>query len=171
MTIMHLTGTKSYHPTRPRKHGLTTTARGALFATLTAGMLAACTPTKDVRGNFVDSEVLATVETGKHTRDNIREMLGSPSSIAMFEKETWFYIGKNTETRAFFKPETKNRQVVVVSFSTDGTVSEIKKLGLKDGKQVAIVDRTTPTKGKELTMFEQFIGNLGRFNTDAGEEQ
>lgn len=132
-------------------------------------MLVACTPTNDVRGNFVDADALITLKAGKHTRDNVREVLGSPSSIAMFEKETWLYIGKNTETRAFFKPEVLNRKIVVVKFDSKGVISEIKKLGLEDGKKVAVVDRTTPTKGKELTMFEQFIGNLGRFNSDVDE--
>ena len=47
-------------------------------------------------------------------------------------------------------------------------VKEIKRYGLKDGKQIAFVDRETPTRGKEMTVLEQLFGNLGRFNNSVG---
>ena len=34
---------------------------------------------------------------------------------------------------------------------------------------MSFVDRETPTSGSELNAFEQFIGNIGRFNPPADE--
>ena len=35
---------------------------------------------------------------------------------------------------------------------------------LEDGQEVAMVERETPTRGKELSLLQQLFGNLGRFN-------
>ena len=50
-------------------------------------------------------------------------------------------------------------QVVV-----QGRVRDIKQYELKDGKEVDMVARKTPTSGKELTVLEQILGNVGKFS-------
>jgi outer membrane protein assembly factor BamE (lipoprotein component of BamABCDE complex) len=64
-----------------------------------------------------------------------------------------------------------DQQVVAISFDKQSEkVKDIKRYGLKDGKQVAFVERETPTRGKELTVLEQLFGNFGRFNGDANRK-
>ena len=53
--------------------------------------------------------------------------------------------------------------MIAVSFGGDGRVREIKQYELKDGKEVDMVARKTPTAGKELTIVEQILGNVGKF--------
>lgn len=125
---------------------------------------AACESRLDTRGNLLDPNRLAEIKTGQHTRDEVAEILGSPSSIAAFDKETWYYISKRTETFAFFEPDVSDRQVVILRFDSQGVVTEVTSLGLKDGHVVQPVDRVTPTAGNEITIIKQLIGNLGRFN-------
>ena len=36
----------------------------------------------------------------------------------------------------------------------------------EQGREVDFVDRRTPTAGREFTAFEQFVGNLGKFNSN-----
>ena len=36
--------------------------------------------------------------------------------------------------------------------------------GLKDGKVFDFISRTTPTRGKEVTILQEFFGNVGRFS-------
>ena len=45
-------------------------------------------------------------------------------------------------------------------------VQDMKVYTEKDGEQIAYVDRVTPTPGSELTILQQLLGNLGKFNTD-----
>ena len=40
----------------------------------------------------------------------------------------------------------------------------MKNYDLTDGKDVDMVTRITPTAGKELTVLEQIMGNVGRFS-------
>lgn len=130
---------------------------------LTIG-LAACTGRLNTRGNLVDPAKLAKIKVGQQTRADVSEILGSPSSVAAFDKETWYYISKRTETTAFLEPKLRGRKVVVLRFNKKGVVDEIKILGPADGKDITPVKRETPTVGSKLGFFEQLLGNLGRFS-------
>jgi outer membrane protein assembly factor BamE (lipoprotein component of BamABCDE complex) len=139
-----------------------------LFATCAAVAvvlgLAACAPHVDARGNLPDPEQLAEIKPGSHTRQEVGEILGSPSSKAILDEETWYYISKRTETLAFFEPEIRERQIVIVRFDAEGVVAEVQTLNLEQGRDIRPVDRVTPTAGNELTIMEQLFGNFGRFN-------
>ncbi len=39
-----------------------------------------------------------------------------------------------------------------------------KNYDLADGKDISMVSRITPTAGKEMTILEQIMGNVGRFS-------
>ncbi|MEE8392922.1 MAG: outer membrane protein assembly factor BamE [Rhodospirillales bacterium] len=118
----------------------------------------------DSRGNLADPDLLAGIKAGQHTRKEVAEILGSPSSISIFDKERWYYISKLTETTAFFEPEVLERKVVVLSFDEKGVLREIKTLGLEESRQIETVERETPTSGNTVGFFDQLFGNIGRFN-------
>ncbi len=134
------------------------------IAVLVAGPLAtACAPRIDTRGNRPDPDALAEVRLGEYTRDDIMDILGSPSSTSSFGDRTWYYISKRTETTAFLAPEEAERSVVAIHFNDRGRVESIETLGLEDGNRIRVVERETPTSGHELTLIEQLFGNIGRF--------
>lgn len=137
-----------------------------LAAVVLAAGLGACSPTVDVRGNLPDPEIVETIKVGQSTKEIVQELLGTPSTIATTDKEVWYYIGEKTETLAFFSPTVLDRKVVEIRFGEDARVAQIARYGLKDGKDVSLVGRETPTRGKELGFVEQLIGNVGRFNTN-----
>jgi len=125
--------------------------------------LAACSPRVTANGNLPDSERLAQIAPGKQTRQQVQQLLGSPSSVTAFNGETWFYISQRTETVAFFRPEINDRKVVVIRFDQKGVVEEVETLGLESARNLQPVERTTPTAGNEMTVIEQMVGNFGRF--------
>lgn len=135
-----------------------------LFSVALIALLGACAPKVDIRGNLPDPERLSEISPGEQSRGEVEEILGSPSSVAVFDQETWFYVSQRTETVAFFEPEVKERKVVILKFDKDGIVSKIELLSAEDGKIVQPIDRKTPTAGNEFTLIEQLFGNLGRFN-------
>jgi outer membrane protein assembly factor BamE (lipoprotein component of BamABCDE complex) len=138
-----------------------------LAATASAAVLVACTPEKDLHGVLPDKELIAEIKPGQTRQEDVNRILGTPSAVATFDKETWYYIGEKTETVAFFKPDILEHKVLVVRFTKEGVVEDIEQVDAKkNGKSVTPVARETPTKGKELTIIQQLVGNVGRFNKD-----
>lgn len=140
-----------------------------VLAVLLGGMIA-CTPVVDNRGNLPHAEDLAQIVAGKTTRDDVQQLLGSPSATLNYGHESWQYISQRVETVAFFTPELKERQVIAINFDAQGVVSSVVAKGMRDGQDIVIVDRETPTAGKELTILEQLMGNVGRFSKSEGND-
>ncbi len=139
--------------------------RLALVLVVSAASLAAgaCANRLDTRGNLLDPKLVAEIRPGELSREDVMDLLGSPSSVTPFGSDTWYYISKRTKTFAFFAPEVTARKIIVVKFAKDGKVKEINTVGLEKGRAIEPVSRTTPTHGTEMTVLEQLIGNLGRF--------
>lgn len=126
--------------------------------------VSACSPVVATRGNLTDPDRLAEVKAGQATRGDVAAILGTPTSAGTFDPNVWYYIGQKTEKVAFFQPDVVERRVVIVQFDEAGVVKEIKQLDESNGQDIEMVDRTTPTAGRELSFIEQMLGNVGRFS-------
>jgi outer membrane protein assembly factor BamE (lipoprotein component of BamABCDE complex) len=136
-----------------------------------AGSLAACAPVIDQRGNLPGEDKLATIRPGVTGKDAVAQLLGTPSTKGTFDDRTWYYISKRTEQMAFFEPTLLDQQVVAIDFDDNGMVSDIRHLGMEDRRDVTPVARQTPAAGRELTIVEQLLGNVGRFNTNSDKNK
>jgi outer membrane protein assembly factor BamE (lipoprotein component of BamABCDE complex) len=128
-------------------------------------MLTACvSPRIDQRGNKPDEDQVVQINPGVDDKNRVAELIGTPSTISTFNDKTWYYISKRTETTAFLDPDVTDQEVLAIQFDDNGIVQNMKIYGQEDGRQIAYVDRTTPTEGNSLTIMQQLLGNLGRFN-------
>lgn len=136
-----------------------------------AGVLGACAPLVQPvivdRGYIFEPDDLTKLQAGA-SKEQVRTIMGSPSTISTVEGEAWYYISSKFETLAFFQPKEVERTVAAIYFDKTEAVQEIAYYGLEDGQIVNFVDRKTPTRGKELTVLGQIFGNLGRFNNPVG---
>jgi outer membrane protein assembly factor BamE (lipoprotein component of BamABCDE complex) len=139
---------------------------------LTLALVAgACTARIDQRGNKPDEDQVVLINPGVDDKNRVAELIGTPSSISTFNDRTWYYISKRTETLAFFDPEVVDQEVLAISFDDNGVVDNMRIYGPEDGRTIAYVDRATPTEGNELTLMQQLLGNLGRFNPEGDSRQ
>jgi outer membrane protein assembly factor BamE (lipoprotein component of BamABCDE complex) len=127
----------------------------------------ACTPVTAQRGNLVENERLEQLKVGQMTRVEVLNLLGTPTSRATFDQDTWYYIGQITEQTAFFEPDVIERRIIRLTFDNAGTLNSVDQINMDQAQTVQMVDRETPTRGKELGFLEQMMGNLGRFNPPA----
>ncbi len=124
--------------------------------------------TKTDSGGYVnDIDIKDEIKTGQTTRDQVSELLGSPSAKSSFGSEVWYYISERTESVAFFRPEVTDQRVTRVEFDNAGVVSSLQQMSMKDSKEFSIAKRTTPTEGHSMGIMEQLLGNVGRFNSPA----
>lgn len=135
---------------------------------LVLGALSACSPTLATRGNFVEDDRLKTLQVQVSSKDEVARTLGTPTTKDPFDDNRWFYIGEKTETTAFYDPDVKERKVLLVTFNDDGFLQAADLVDESAAQQVEIVKKKTPAPGREINAFEQFVGNIGKFNQSAG---
>ena len=142
-----------------------------LLATISgAAAISACSASVEQRGNLPNPDKMSEIHAGSTTRDEVVKILGTPSSVSVFNNDkSWYYISRRTAQTAFFDPSVLDQQVYVVNFDDQGVVKEVDHKALEDGKQISPVARATPAPGRELSFLEQLIGNLGKFNSGAGK--
>lgn len=141
----------------------------AALACLSASGLAltACAPIDPVieqRGYVLDEKDLARLKPKVTTKEEVKTIMGSPSTVSTIDGEAWYYITSKMETYAFYTPDEIERTVVAVYFDKQPTVQQVAYYGLQDGQIIDFVTRTTPSRGKELTILGQMFSNLGKFN-------
>ncbi|NEX92083.1 outer membrane protein assembly factor BamE [Caulobacter sp. 17J65-9] len=137
--------------------------RTALIVAATVAGLSACAPTVARQGYQAVDANPKEVKVGEDTKSTVLSKLGSPSAISTFEPNTWYYVSQITSTTTYHRPQVNSRDVTVVSFDpASEQVTAVKALDMADGRKIAFNDRETPTRGRELTVLEQLLGNVGR---------
>ena len=132
-----------------------------------AVLIAACNPIVDSRGNLPDTEDVERIKVGASSKEEVAGVLGSPSSVATFDPNVWYYISKRTETVAFFRPEVLDQKVLTIRFDEAGLVREVSRTDKDAAEDIDPVNRVTPTSGQTFSIFQQLFGNLGRFGDEA----
>jgi outer membrane protein assembly factor BamE (lipoprotein component of BamABCDE complex) len=150
-----------------RKFRLAGRWTGACCGLIASLALLGCVPQVSNHGYRLDEAALAQVQPGRTSQDEVLRLLGSPSSLTTFDGSAWYYVSQRTERMSFYQEEVVNQDVVAIAFDELGRVSSVDRHGLDRAQEISFVDRETPTSGSELGVFEQFIGNIGRFNPPA----
>jgi len=128
-----------------------------------AWALAACNVPVDQRGNLPDEANLSQIKPGETDKATVTRLLGTPSSVAAFDANTWYYVSQKTKTVAFFRTDVLDQEVVSVTFNQDGVVKTVDTHGLQDAQAVTPNPNATPSKGREFSTIEMFLGNFGKF--------
>jgi outer membrane protein assembly factor BamE (lipoprotein component of BamABCDE complex) len=129
---------------------------------LSIGALTACTPGIDRRGFVPDETDTQPIQSGVDTKSTVLARYGTPSTVAAFDDNSWYYISDTKERRTYHLPTTTQRTVLAIKFGQNDVVDGVKTYGMKDGRVVNYSDRATPTRGRELSVVEQIFGNVGR---------
>ncbi len=132
--------------------------------------LVACSGELTTRGNLLTAERIEEISAGESFQSDVVAAVGTPSAVSTFENNTWYYIGELQEQQSFLDPDVLERNVLVVNFDDSGLVQSTQLYTVADGQIINPVSRTTPTEGRELTILQQLLGNLGRFSPDAANE-
>ena len=131
----------------------------------------ACEEQIHTRGNIPHLTDISKIKKGIHEKADIENILGTPSAIATFQNETWYYVGGHVKSMSFFKPKFLDRKVLVIKFDKVGKVKSVSAKRPPKKTSFDLVQRETPTKGKKLTFIQQLIGNVGRFSTPKNDSE
>jgi outer membrane protein assembly factor BamE (lipoprotein component of BamABCDE complex) len=139
-----------------------------LLAVSVPVLLGGCDTIVDQRGFTPTPGSVDKLEVGAQSREDVIRLIGTPSAVATFNPNVWYYISEKQETYAFLKPRITEQSVMQLSFTESGRLQAIKKYDQKDAENITMVSRITPTAGKQLTVLEQILGNIGKFAVPKG---
>ena len=137
-------------------------ARRAVLVAIASLGLMACTPVYENHGFVPSDEELALIEVGKDTREVVAATVGKPAASGLLNDVGWFYVQSRYKHFGPRAPQEVERQVLAVTFSEAGTVENVARYGLEDGKVVQISRRVTETNVKGISFIQQILGSFGR---------
>ncbi|MBX9696488.1 MAG: outer membrane protein assembly factor BamE [Alphaproteobacteria bacterium] len=123
--------------------------------------LTACTPIIDNRGYDFEIVDVNKIHTGQ-TKEEVIQVMGSPSTLSTFKDNAWYYVSKKTATKSFFTPEILDQKVIIVHFVGD-TVSRIETINKDQAAKIELSKNETQTSGYESGIMREVFGNFGNF--------
>ena len=127
--------------------------------------LIACAPIYRNHGYIPEQTELDAIQIGA-SREEVAAAIGRPSASGLLNDVGWFYVQSRWEHKGGRSPVEIDRQVVAISFSEAGNVTNIERFGLERGRVVALSRRVTETNIKGVGFLRQLFGSIGRLRAD-----
>lgn len=125
--------------------------------------LAACSATYTNHGYVPPDDLLAQISLGD-SRDAVSEVAGAPGSGGVIRNEAWFYTQYRVRNFTYNAPQVIERDIVAISFSDAGRVTNIERFGLDDGQIIQLSRRVTESSVRDIGFLQQILANFGRIN-------
>ena len=142
------------------------TRRRLIALGLSAPLLAAagCTRMYRNHGHVPTEDELAMVVVGQTNQAELEGLIGRPGSQGVLTGSSWYYVGSRWERYGVRPPREIDRQVVAISFDDAGTVTNVQRFGLEQGRVVVLSQRVTDTGVSGASVLRQLFRNIGKFN-------
>lgn len=139
------------------------TLKTALYCSFFCLSLTSCQIEK-MHGQKLDTQTITELKSEQVlSKEQVLEMLGSPSLAPDYSKDTWYYVYIEETKRAWFKPVIRHEQVVKLTFK-DTTLANVEILNDAQQANLPLLKDITPTPGTQKTALQKFVTNFGKFN-------
>jgi outer membrane protein assembly factor BamE (lipoprotein component of BamABCDE complex) len=126
-------------------------------------LMAACSATYSNHGYVPPEDILTQINVGD-SRETVQELAGAPGAGGVLRDEAWFYTQYRVRNFTYNAPQVIERDIVAISFSEAGRVTNIERFGLEDGQIVQLSRRVTESSVQEVGFLRQILSNFGRIN-------
>ncbi len=99
------------------------------------------------------------VELSKNNKNDVRKLIGPPSSISKFDNNKWFYIEREKTNQSIVKlgiEKIKKNNVLILQFSDLGILEKKEILKIDDMNEVSLVKKVTEKQFKQ----DNFLYNI-----------
>lgn len=129
--------------------------------------LSACAATYRNHGYVPSDDELSEIVVGVDTRDSVEDVIGEPSAAGILDSSGYYYVKSRVRHFGALRPKEVEREVLAISFDDSGTVQNIERFSLADGKIVPLSRRVTESSVSDNSFLRQLLGSIGRFNPAA----
>ncbi|RFP87224.1 outer membrane protein assembly factor BamE [Rhodobacteraceae bacterium 63075] len=126
--------------------------------------LSACAATYRNHGYVPSDEDLAEIVVGVDSRQSVEDVIGEPSAAGILDSSGYYYVKSRVRHFGALRPKEVEREVLAISFDESGTVQNIERFSLADGKIVPLSRRVTESSVSDNTFLRQLLSSIGRFN-------
>ena len=100
------------------------------------------------------------LQVGKTTKNEIVELLGSPSTTSNFDNEqSWIYISSEFKKFIFLDGSNTDQKILILSF-TQNTLKNKEILSKNDINSIQYEETITDSRGKKVSWIKHFFTNL-----------
>ncbi|MFK7937906.1 MAG: outer membrane protein assembly factor BamE [Roseovarius sp.] len=138
-------------------------AKAILCLTVFFG-LSACAATYQNHGYVPTESELAELVVGVDSKASVDDLIGAPTSAGLLAGGDYYYVRSRVRSFGMFRPQVVERQILAISFDDTGTIANIERFGLEDGKYVALSRRVTDSSVVGNGFWRQILGNFGNIN-------
>ena len=142
-----------------------------LLIMLSLLLIGACSPTFENHGYVPSRAELNQLKVGKSSKENVKNLFGSPSSIGLVQDDRWFYLYTRIKNFMYRSPEIVERQLVVVTFTSNGLLENIERFELQDQEVVVLSRRITESGIKGMSLIQQLLNSAGNYDPAQAFEQ
>jgi outer membrane protein assembly factor BamE (lipoprotein component of BamABCDE complex) len=119
--------------------------------------------TIEVRGQHVEKAAIDKIQNNEMTKEQVTELIGTPTIIPDYSKDTWYYVERAMSKRAWFLPKVLEQKILKITF-VDNKVTEVLVLEDDHDDEIRVDSDYTRVYGTEKTGVQKFVHNFGRFN-------
>lgn len=130
-------------------------------------ILAGCQSVQ-VRGQHVTDQAIEQINKNKSTKKEVVDIIGTPTYVPDYTKNTWYYVQRSLTKKAWFNPKVVEQRIVKVTFGNNNKVLSAVILKNTQNENISINSDYTKTLGTEKTGLQKFVNNLGRFHKSTG---
>lgn len=138
--------------------------RRAALGMAAAVMLSACTTQYRNHGYAPSDAELSQIVVGLDSRSTVEDVIGAPTTGGVLTESAFYYVSSRWRYFAFLAPAEIDRQLVAIRFDGEGTVTNVERFTLEDGRVVPLSRRVTESNVRDTTFLRQLLGNIGNFN-------
>ena len=103
---------------------------------------------------------LNELQIGKTTKNEIVELLGSPSTTSNFDNEqSWIYISSEFKKFIFLDGSNTDQKILILSFNQN-TLKNKELLSKNDINNIEYEETLTDSRGKKVNWIKDFFSNL-----------
>jgi outer membrane protein assembly factor BamE (lipoprotein component of BamABCDE complex) len=100
------------------------------------------------------------LQVGKTTKNEIVELLGSPSTTSNFDNEqSWIYISSEFKKFIFLDGSNTDQKILILSFNQN-TLKNKELLSKNDINNIEYEETLTDSRGKKVNWIKEFFTNL-----------
>ena len=103
------------------------------------------------------------IEVLKSNKNDVLTILGNPSTVSLFDENSWIYIQRETINQSVLKlgkSKIQKNNVLEIIFNKYGLVESKKLYNLDDMNDIKIVKNTTNKKYDDSSPFSKLIKSL-----------